>query len=31
MADWWNSIQKGATEAAETTKLVSMRTKPRRR
>ena len=27
MADWWNSIQKGATEAAETTKLVSMRTK----
>ncbi len=27
MADWWNSIQKGAQEAAETTKLVSMRTK----
>lgn len=27
MADWWNSIQKGATEAAETTRLVSLRTK----
>lgn len=27
MADWWNSIQKGAQEAAETTKFVSMRTK----
>jgi transposase len=27
MADWWNSTQKGAQEAAETTKFVSMRTK----
>lgn len=27
MSDWWSSIQKGATDAAETTKLVSMRTK----
>mmetsp|Transcript_41086 Transcript_41086/g.65859 ORF Transcript_41086/g.65859 Transcript_41086/m.65859 type:complete len:115 (-) Transcript_41086:1040-1384(-) len=27
MSDWWNSIQKGATDAAETTKLVSLRTK----
>lgn len=27
MAEWWNSIQKGAQEAAETTKFVSMRTK----
>ena len=27
MSDWWGSIQKGAADAAETTKLVSMRTK----
>ena len=24
MSDWWTSIQKGATDAAETTKLVSL-------